>query len=370
MAELPNPNTPLAFLSPDLANQFEVSRYLYAITLGAYIWDCAVNLKNDYRLLFKMSIRFPTIVYYISRISTLAYIITSFVFQVGSVPNCQALQIALGVCNVFSQTFTSLLFLLRVLAVWNRNKYMKVMYTLLWLTVIACSITVPVGISGAHIGPTQHCINTRAEEYTESTGIIGLINDSLVFFGIAYRIMTYSVIEDNLGARTKTFFGGGSLSNLSRALLQGGQTYYLVAMMGNVILFILFKLPSLPPVYKVMCTIPVLAIVNAMACLVFRQIKFGLVSHDGTTIPTRTDGSSTANVLQPPFLRRRVGNGLDTSEIVIAKDTKVTDDTGIAIPLRTRMTGDTTTAHHSTRNTKEEKFDGDSIGRGDGDMAV
>jgi hypothetical protein len=29
-----NPYTPLAFLPPDLASQLEVSRYLYAITLG------------------------------------------------------------------------------------------------------------------------------------------------------------------------------------------------------------------------------------------------------------------------------------------------------------------------------------------------
>lgn len=34
ITELPNAFTPLAFLPPALANQFEVSRYLYAATLG------------------------------------------------------------------------------------------------------------------------------------------------------------------------------------------------------------------------------------------------------------------------------------------------------------------------------------------------
>ncbi|KAF7334224.1 hypothetical protein MSAN_02383700 [Mycena sanguinolenta] len=34
MDELPNPSTPLAFLPPALANQFEVSRYVFAATLG------------------------------------------------------------------------------------------------------------------------------------------------------------------------------------------------------------------------------------------------------------------------------------------------------------------------------------------------
>ena len=32
---LPNPFTPLAFLSEDVATQYETARYLYAATLGA-----------------------------------------------------------------------------------------------------------------------------------------------------------------------------------------------------------------------------------------------------------------------------------------------------------------------------------------------
>ncbi|KAJ7716633.1 hypothetical protein B0H16DRAFT_1469986 [Mycena metata] len=65
--ELPNAFTPLAFLPPTLAAQFEVSRYLYAATLGAYIWDIALNLGNDSALLFKHRFRFPTALYFLSR---------------------------------------------------------------------------------------------------------------------------------------------------------------------------------------------------------------------------------------------------------------------------------------------------------------
>ncbi|KAF7335940.1 hypothetical protein MSAN_02307400 [Mycena sanguinolenta] len=67
--ELPNPYTPMAFLPPALAGQFEASRYLYAATLGvsAYVWDIGLNLGNDYALLFKHRIRFPTVVYFLSR---------------------------------------------------------------------------------------------------------------------------------------------------------------------------------------------------------------------------------------------------------------------------------------------------------------
>ncbi|KAF7335968.1 hypothetical protein MSAN_02310300 [Mycena sanguinolenta] len=65
--QLPNPFTPLAFLPPDLATQFEVSRYLYAATLGAYVWDIGLNVGDEYALLFKHKVNFPTIVYFFSR---------------------------------------------------------------------------------------------------------------------------------------------------------------------------------------------------------------------------------------------------------------------------------------------------------------
>ncbi|KAF9261607.1 hypothetical protein L218DRAFT_1001659 [Marasmius fiardii PR-910] len=41
------PVTPFTFLAPDISNQFEIPRYLYAVTLGGYIWDCAINLESD-----------------------------------------------------------------------------------------------------------------------------------------------------------------------------------------------------------------------------------------------------------------------------------------------------------------------------------
>lgn len=39
-ASLPNPNTTLAFLSPDMADQLEVSRYIYVASLGVGL--CAI----------------------------------------------------------------------------------------------------------------------------------------------------------------------------------------------------------------------------------------------------------------------------------------------------------------------------------------
>ncbi|PBK91720.1 hypothetical protein ARMGADRAFT_876994, partial [Armillaria gallica] len=261
----------------------KVSLCLYAATLGGYLWDVAVNLENDYQLLFKHRIRYPAVIYYMSRVFTLAYIITSFAPRVADIPDCNAMYIALGICNVLTQTFTSLLFFLRVTAVWHKNRYVFFFFTILWLGVIAGAITVPVGIRGGHIGTTQQCINIRVPKYDQLSVIMPLIFDSCTFVAITCHILLYSCVEETARGRLRAFFGRG-VPIISRNLLLGGQQYYLVAVCGNVICLIFIVVSGLPPAYRGMLTIPILAINNAVACILFRKIKFGLMTPDGTVI--------------------------------------------------------------------------------------
>ncbi|KAF9257334.1 hypothetical protein L218DRAFT_879724 [Marasmius fiardii PR-910] len=279
-----NPFTPLAFLTPENANQFEVSRYIAAVTLGIYIWDCAINLGSDYQLLFKHRIYYPTVIYYLSRISTMGYAVTSFVFEVGNVSDCQALMVALGVSFVLSTGFTALLFLFRVIAVWNMDRGIIASFTFLWLCTVGAAITVPFAIAGGHIGPTQACIQIRVDEYAEATAITSMINDSAIFIAITYRILVNSIFEENPSAHFHAFIGNSRsfLPKFPRNLLRSGQHYYLVALSGNVLLLVMMKAPNLPLSYRAMCTTPVLAVTNSMACIVYRQIKFGLISVDGS----------------------------------------------------------------------------------------
>ncbi|KAF7354777.1 hypothetical protein MSAN_01391900 [Mycena sanguinolenta] len=307
--ELPNPFTPLAFLPPALASQFEVSRYVIAATLGAYVWDIGLNLGNDYALLFKHRVRFPTIVYFLSRVFTLAFILTFFIFAVAPVENCNALALGLSICIVLTQTSTAMLFFLRVTAVWYPSKIAYVVFFILWLAVLGAGITDPVGIRGAHIGPTKQCIDTVIPGNIEATAIMPLIDDTAIFLAINYRILAHTIVADSFTARLRAFFGGTRLSALSRALLQSGQHFYLIAATTHLTLLIVLKLPRLTPVYHAMLSIPGLALVNAMACLVFRRIKFGLINSDGTSkIPTinlPSDFHATSNPRSLPLWFRR-----------------------------------------------------------------
>ncbi|KAJ6454638.1 hypothetical protein C8R45DRAFT_1189224 [Mycena sanguinolenta] len=283
--DLPNPFTPLAFLSPAVAGQFEASRYLYAATLGAYTWDIGLNLGNDYALLFKHRVRFPTIVYFLSRAFTLALILSSFVFQVASVENCNALGIALGICFVLSQTATAMLFFLRVTAVWHPSKIAYVLFSMLWIAVLGAGITAPLGIL-----------------------IIPLVNDTAIFLAINYRILAHTMAANSLTAHLRVFFGGTGQSALSRASLQSGQHFYLIAV-THIVLLVLLKLPQFLPVYHAM---PGFVLINVMACQVFRRINFGLISSDGTSKDPVTgrsvDFHATANPRTDPIIARLGSN--------------------------------------------------------------
>ncbi|KAF7335943.1 hypothetical protein MSAN_02307700 [Mycena sanguinolenta] len=244
---LPNPFTPLAFLPPAVADQFEASRYLYAATLGAYIWDIAMNLGNDYVLLFKHRVRFPTAVYFLSRAFTLAFILVCFVNQVAPVENCDAMALGWSIGAILAKSATTMLFFLRVTAVWHPSKIAYAVFFILWLAVLAGGITAPVGVRGTHIGPTMQCITTDVPGYVEVAAIIPLVNETAIFFAINYRILAHMMVADSSMARLRAFFGGKGLSALSRALLQSGQHFYLVAVAANVTLLVAAKLPSVVP---------------------------------------------------------------------------------------------------------------------------
>ncbi|KAF7350758.1 hypothetical protein MSAN_01636900 [Mycena sanguinolenta] len=297
-----NPSTPVAFLPPALADQFEQSRYLYAATLGAYVWDIALNLGNDSVLLFKHSVRFPTIVYFLSRTFTLALILACFVDAVAPVENCNAIVLGYSICLVLSQTATAMLFFLRVTAVWYPSKVAFAVFSMLWIGVLGAGITVPLGVREAHIGPTMQCINTALPADTKVAAIMPLINDTAIFLAINYRILAHTIVGDSLRARLRVLLGGTGpgLSTLSQVLLQSGQHFYLIAVATHVTLLVLLKLPHLTPICRGMFSVPALALVNAMACLVFRRIIFGRIGSDGiskapTTLTSHFHVTATSN---------------------------------------------------------------------------
>ncbi|CCM00297.1 uncharacterized protein FIBRA_02327 [Fibroporia radiculosa] len=225
-SSLPNAFNELSYLTPSLAPEFQLGRYILAGSLGAMTWELLSNLSNDYRLLFKHRLGFPTLVYYISRLSTFTYALVSVVLQTASVGHCQAIQYIDTIFMALSVSTTSLLFYFRMSAVYHSNKYMMGAYTIVWLGVVAGSMMLIPSATGGAIGPTNFCITKAMEMYAGAIGVSVLLHDTFVFIAISWRLVLNSYHEVSDWRRVRAFLYGESLQPISKTLLRDGQLYY------------------------------------------------------------------------------------------------------------------------------------------------
>ncbi|KAF8144935.1 hypothetical protein K438DRAFT_1992307 [Mycena galopus ATCC 62051] len=165
--------------------------------------------------------------------------------------------LAVGVCIVLSQSATALLFVFRVIAIWHPNKT-AYLFVLLCLGVLAAGVSAPVGVRGAHIGPTKQCITTPVPGNIEWVAIMGLINDTAVIASAHFLVVA--------NYRNYPVHWSG-VANTSTCK---------IAVCTNIVILVMVKLPNIPPTYHAMLVIPGLTLINVMACLVFREIKFAV----------------------------------------------------------------------------------------------
>ncbi|KAF8881796.1 hypothetical protein BD779DRAFT_1545358 [Infundibulicybe gibba] len=290
-----NFETPMAFLPKQDADRYEVSRHIYLATLGAFIWDILTHLPEEYKLVFKSRLALPTMAYFFSRIASLAYIITSVVFQISTVRSCQALQVVIGWCYCAAISSSSFLFFFRVRALFEGQLIIVVFFFISWLAVLGGTMIVPFSITGSHIGNTQYCINTSIKPVNSAAVAISSFNDAkLVLAAVSWRIIVSMSLEESFRGRLRTLVGRGSLPTLSKAVLQSGQQYYFITVGSNILTLVMILIPGIPPVYHAMFAVPNVMLMNSMACRVYRQIKFG-------HIPTvYSMGVSTAHWISTP----------------------------------------------------------------------
>ncbi|KAJ3849508.1 hypothetical protein EV368DRAFT_85488 [Lentinula lateritia] len=288
-ASLPNPVVYLNYLPPTIAAQFEVARNLYLATLGAFIWDMLSSIPQDLVLIKNMN--FNVLVYIVSRLSALGYVLLSVVAKTTPISNCTAIELGVT-CNwVVSTTFSSFLFLRRVNAVYSNSAIVCYFFTFLWVANIGISILTPLGAHAGALSNSGYCLNSGVKHYVVAATAFPLVFDSFVFLAISYRLMVINNDDPHGTAQNwGPFLKGKALPRLSRAVLQGGQQYYLITVGMNILITVLIATPSVPPVYEAAFTIPDVALTSSMACRVYRNLYLearGILHHPSTTI----DGS-------------------------------------------------------------------------------
>ena len=129
---------------------------------------------------------------------------------------------------------TSLLFFFRTRAVFNTYPWVVAFFAGLWVAVLGgclafiVDIFLPEPVNPAS-NTTPICINQGTSPFIAASIIIPLINDTLVFLAISWRLSRNSYDPYTLKTGIKFFIFGDYLPRFSKAIFRDGQAYYLLA---------------------------------------------------------------------------------------------------------------------------------------------
>ena len=101
----------------------------------------------------------------------------------------------------------------------------------MWLAAVGSSVTPIIAAFTVapyfNIGPTNYCIGTIIPKYVGASAIVPLVNDTLLFLALAWRLQQSDYVENEEERNFKTVVTGKHLTRLSRAIFQNGQAYFL-----------------------------------------------------------------------------------------------------------------------------------------------
>lgn len=125
---------------------------------------------------------------------------------------------------------TSFLFFIRTRAIFNKNPWIVALFATLWLAVLASCLTFVIGVLVQNPGYQKLCVAKTLKRYTAAVTIVPLINDTLVFISITWRLCSNSYAGSTFKDGFNLVVFGDYLPRFSKALLQDGQAYYLLVL--------------------------------------------------------------------------------------------------------------------------------------------
>ena len=169
-------------------------------------------------------------------------------------------------------------------------------FTVLWVATAATTITAPLSVHAAHIGPTHYCIFDRVKSYGSSGIIAGAVYDTLVLLATSAKLLVDSPWI-SASDRFKVLFSSEGMGYVSKAVMHGGQQYYLYAntclssyrshlteasssraTVGlNIATTAVLLSASVPPAYSGIMPVLSATFSNTMATRAFRKLKLRLL---------------------------------------------------------------------------------------------
>ncbi|KAF9545040.1 hypothetical protein CPC08DRAFT_823966 [Agrocybe pediades] len=278
--------------------QFElaIGSYVSVGALSVFIWDLLFNLSHDYDLAKTHGFNITSMIYFMSRLSTLGFVFTETLTITNpmAASACSNIKILASLFYILFVASTLLLSYIRVCVIWNRNRWIVATYGILWLVAIGGSFTV---IGGMALQSVQgHCLNTVVHEYMAASVILPTTNHLIVFVAITIglcRSHTTSIFDIGKGVRLYVF--GDTLPAFSKALLQSSQICYIAAVVTGTTTLVWFYAYKTETRYRIALTPLYTAVVNIMFSWVFRKAKLGIFTVIPHSVAT-TDDNALAGI--------------------------------------------------------------------------
>ncbi|CAA7266984.1 unnamed protein product [Cyclocybe aegerita] len=263
----------MAFLQPDEALEFTVSVYVIVCSLGILIWDILHSLTLEYRLAFKPKLRgWSTIAYFLSRMAALGYLTGETIQHTTRFANCRLANRVLSGFFIAAKSFTALLFYFRISQVYHGCRVIIALFAGLWMVAVACYSLTWVSSTSISIGQTRLCMKVIQDARIQASIWAGLSYDTLVFLAILYKFLMQALIP-------------GTECHFSKIFFQRSQLSYLYAVVLDIAaLAVYFGAHATSSSLRLILMGPNVAVVNIMACRVYRLTKIGTRKTRGTFV--------------------------------------------------------------------------------------
>ncbi|KZP21463.1 hypothetical protein FIBSPDRAFT_1044185 [Athelia psychrophila] len=253
-----------------LGKEMVIARYSSVAILVAFMWSWALCMSEEVEVVRRKRLSVPIAVYYFSRFSSLGCCVCSVLADLGITHSPEVQYPTSFIFFWIAQSSTSLLFLLRIRAVYSHSIPVQYGFFALWI-IITISPTLIL------LGPGIHCYRPEIDCYISGpttllpNGAL-LANDTLVF--VAVSMAMYRNAPRAAGRLTyihhfKLIIHGNGLYKASQALLKSGQLYYGVTIGVQLCSTIL---ASLGLHYSHIVYMSYIPLSSTMACKVFRML--------------------------------------------------------------------------------------------------
>jgi hypothetical protein len=102
----------------------------------------------------------------------------------------------------------------------------KIVFFVIWFSINSLMTTAIYGAQFGHIPGTGYCTYVEVHPYVSIAGFSLAFFDTAIFVATSYK-MAISHNDSHVGISWDTVVSGRALPGLSRAVLQGGQRYFL-----------------------------------------------------------------------------------------------------------------------------------------------